>query len=66
MAPGDAGDDRIDGGEGTDTAVYSGDKSEYRIEEGEGTMVVSDSIEGRDGTDELVGIEHVVFADGES
>jgi hypothetical protein len=54
------------GGAGDDTAVYSGDESEYRIEKGDGTMVVSDSVEGRDGTDELVGIERLVFRDGEN
>jgi hypothetical protein len=46
--------------------VYTGDESEYRIERGDGTMVVSDSVEGRDGTDELVGIERLVFRDGEN
>jgi hypothetical protein len=62
---GGPGDDVIVGGEGIDTAVYSGDKSEYRIEKGEGTMVVSDTVEGRDGADELTGIETLAFRDGE-
>jgi hypothetical protein len=62
---GGAGDDLIVGGEGTDTAVYSGDESEYRIEKDEEMMVVTDSVEGRDGTDELIGIESLVFRDGE-
>ena len=62
---GAAGNDLIDGGEGSDTAVFSGDKSEYRIERNETTTVVTDSVEGRDGTDELVGVETLEFADGE-
>ncbi len=62
---GGPGDDVIVGGEGSDTAVYSGDKSEYRIEEGEGTIVVSDTVGGRDGTDELIGVETLAFRDGE-
>ena len=45
--------------------MYSGDKPEYRIEKGEGTMVVSDTVEGRDGTDELIGVETLAFRDGE-
>ena len=62
---GGAGNDVIVGGEGSDTAVFSGIESEYQIENGDGTMIVSDSIEGRDGTDELVGVETLAFADGE-
>ena len=62
---GAAGNDLIDGGEGSDTAVFSGDKSEYRIERNETTTVVTDSVEGRDGTDELVGVETLAFGDGE-
>jgi hypothetical protein len=61
---GGAGDDVIDGGPGTDTAVFSGSQSEYRIERGD-TTVVTDGVEGRDGTDELTGIEVLAFSDGE-
>lgn len=63
---GGPGNDRIDGGAGTDTAVFSGAESEYLVEDRDGVMMVSDTVEGRDGTDELVGIENVVFVDGES
>jgi hypothetical protein len=62
---GGPGNDVIVGGEGSDTAVFSGMESEYRVEEADGTMIVSDSVEGRDGTDELVGVETLAFGDGE-
>jgi len=62
---GAAGDDVIVGGEGNDTAVYSGDMAEYRIERTDSTIVVSDSVEGRDGTDELTGVEVLAFRDTE-
>jgi len=62
---GAVGNDLIDGGPGTDAAVFSGELSEYRIERGETTIIVSDSVEGRDGTDELTGVETLVFSDQE-
>jgi hypothetical protein len=62
---GGLGDDVLLGGAGDDTAVYSGDESEYRIEKGDGTMVVSDSVEGRDGTDMLTEVENLEFRDTE-
>ena len=60
---GGAGDDLIGGGEGSDTAAFSGDQSEYRIEASGTRTVVSDSVAGRDGTDELTGIEVLAFRD---
>jgi Ca2+-binding RTX toxin-like protein len=62
---GAAGDDVIDGGPGNDTVVFSGDESEYQIEEGEMKIVVTDSVEGRDGRDELTGVEVLAFGDTE-
>ncbi len=60
---GNAGDNRIDGAEGTDTAVFSGDAAEYRIETTAGTTLVTDTVAGRDGVDELISIEALVFRD---
>ena len=60
---GNAGDNYIDGGEGTDTAVFSGDIAEYRVEVRDGMTRVADTVDGRDGTDELVSIEKLAFRD---
>ena len=62
---GAVGDDVIDGGSGNDVAVFTGDASEYLIERGETSIVVTDSVEGRDGRDELTGIEVLAFNDTE-
>jgi hypothetical protein len=57
---GGPGDDGLFGEAGTDTARYAGPRAAYTLEEtGEGRFVVS----GADGTDELVGIEFIEFAD---
>jgi len=70
---GGAGNDYIDGGpDGRDTAVYSGNHSDYKItfsagpEDSEGYKItVVDSHANRDGTDTLRRIEVMKFADGE-
>ena len=57
---GRAGNDRLEGGEGTDTAVFSGARAGYAIAlTGTGATVT-----GADGTDTLLGIERLAFADG--
>ena len=63
---GGAEDDVLAGGAGADTAVFSGVESEYRVETAGAKTIVSDTVEGRDGTDELTGIETLAFLDGES
>ncbi len=60
---GGSGDDRIDGGQGNDSAGFSGVRSEYEIEEGDEKTIVKDTVEGRDGTDELVSVETLKFKD---
>ena len=60
---GGEGNDTLNGGEGTDTAVFSGDYSEYKVEKTENKYTVTDSVEGRDGKDELTNIEVLQFAD---
>ncbi|OQX30979.1 MAG: hypothetical protein B0D94_08465 [Candidatus Sedimenticola endophacoides] len=61
---GGVGDDTIDGGTGTDTAVYRGRMDEYEFSRNEdGSIVVHDNVEGRDGTDTLYDIELLQFRD---
>ena len=63
---GNSGNNRLDGGEGMDTAIFKGDYSDYTIfdlRKVEGKYVIMDKISGRDGTDTLVNIEFVKFGD---
>jgi Ca2+-binding RTX toxin-like protein len=61
---GGAGDDLIFGGVGTDSALFSGQRAEYRIFENlDGTITVSDLVLGRDGTDILNSVEAIRFLD---
>lgn len=53
------GNDTIDGGEGTDTAYFSGTKSSYKIEKSGDTLYVS----GADGVDTLRNVERLTFDD---
>lgn len=56
---GGLGNDRIDGGGGTDTAVFQGLERQYTITRSGSAMIVS----GPDGTDTLVNIERLKFDD---
>lgn len=60
---GGGGNDTLTGGAGTDTAVFSGNAADYRVTDGGDTVQVADSVAGRDGTDTLMGIESLRFAD---
>lgn len=60
---GGIGDDIIDGGEGIDTATFTGNVRDYDIANVEGRIVVHDRIAGRDGSDHLVNLEFLRFAD---
>ncbi|MFI3156939.1 MAG: S8 family serine peptidase, partial [Methylococcaceae bacterium] len=60
---GNQGDDRIDGGDGLDMAQYSGSYADYRIQRSEQGIWVTDTKSGRDGSDFLVGVEKLGFAD---
>ena len=54
----------LDGGAGIDTAVFSGNASEYTFYKNtDGSITVSDKMVGRDGTDTLLNIEQVMFVD---
>jgi hypothetical protein len=60
---GNTADNTIDGGAGTDTAVFTGLRAEYTVQCGSSDITVIDTIPGRDGTDTLVSIESLQFAD---
>ncbi|MGF6283190.1 peroxidase family protein [Pseudomonas silensiensis] len=47
-----------------DTALFTGNLGEYGIEIDGNTVIVTDSVAGRDGVDRLTGIERLQFADG--
>ncbi len=63
---GGLGNDLIDGGLGTDTAVFAGLKSGYRLtlSAGRASITDIDASDGDEGTDTLVGVEVLKFADG--
>ena len=60
---GGKGDDLIAGGEGEDTAEFSGSSSEYEIQRTGNKVIVTDTVPGRDGKDELTDIEVLKFKD---
>ena len=57
------GNDTIDGGSGTDTAIYSGAAATHTVAIGNGTVTVADKTTNRDGTDTLTNIERLKFTD---
>jgi serralysin len=61
---GGQGDDRLYGGPGWDTATYVGRYAEYEFSKGSnGSIIVSDSVGARDGSDILFDVEQFVFGD---
>jgi Ca2+-binding RTX toxin-like protein len=57
---GRGGNDTIDGGDGIDTAIFSGNHTSYTLTDlGNGNLRVA----GLDGTDTLIGVERLQFAD---
>jgi hypothetical protein len=61
---GGIGNDIINGEAGIDTAVYSGNFADYTISHSGNQVVVADGVAGRDGTDYLMNVEFMKFADG--
>jgi len=59
---GGAGNDRLEGGSGTDTAVFTATRASYQVS-GSGSTATISHIGGADGTDTLVEVETVAFAD---
>lgn len=60
---GGQGNDVIAGGKGEDTAKFSGNYSEYKIKKADNKTIVTDTVPGRDGKDELTNIEVLKFKD---
>ncbi len=58
------GNDTLNGGAGEDIAVLSGNRADYTFTATAGGFQSVDATAGRDGTDQLVGVERVRFADG--
>lgn len=64
MLQGLGGNDILDGGGGDDTAVFIGNMSEYSIVRNvDGSITVTDTVSGKDGSDILRNIEHIKFLD---
>lgn len=60
---GNSSNNVIDGGAGFDTAVFSGQYSQYHVTDNNGQVTIADTVSNRDGTDTLSNIERVQFAD---
>ncbi|MFY1027393.1 S8 family serine peptidase [Actinobacillus seminis] len=60
---GEGGDDYLDGGEGEDIAEFSGNFADYKITKMGDGLLISDTKQGRDGTDFLRNIEKLNFKD---
>ncbi len=58
------GDQTFHGGDGIDTAHFTSNFADYAISVVDGTVTVTDSVAGRDGTTALTGTEYLAFADG--
>lgn len=59
------GDDLVDGGEGRDTVIFRGARSNYDITEVDGVTIVTD-LTGVEGTDRLVNVEVLRFLGDEN
>ncbi len=59
---GRGGNDALDGGAGVDTAVFSGDLADYGFSWSGSTLTVTDQV-GTNGTDTVMGVELLSFAD---
>lgn len=64
---GDGGNDAINGKGGVDTARFTGRLDEYTItiNYATGGIIVADTVMGRDGSDTLIGVENLQFANGQ-
>ncbi len=60
---GGKGDDVIDGGDDIDTNTYVGLRNEYSVAPRGASLVVTDSIADRDGTDTVLNVERIHFSD---
>lgn len=60
---GGPGNDVLNGGAGVDVAFFVGKASDYRVSAANGEVRV-EALRGTDGTDRLIGVEKLAFADG--
>ncbi|MEM7016111.1 MAG: SUMF1/EgtB/PvdO family nonheme iron enzyme [Pseudomonadota bacterium] len=61
---GNAGSNTLNGGtSGSNTAIFSGNRSEYDVMTNGDNTIVIDSVANRDGTDTLINITQISFAD---
>jgi hypothetical protein len=60
---GGLGNDALDGGAGIDTALYSGNRSQYKITTLDSTTLQINSLSNNEGIDTLVNIEKLKFQD---
>ena len=60
---GNSADNRLSGGAGTDTAVFSNIRSSYQLSLTSAALTVIDQTIGGDGSDTLTGIEYLRFSD---
>lgn len=63
LLSGNGGNDRIDGGDGLDTALYSGNQQNYTLTLSAQETVLTDRRAEGEGTDTLVNLEAVAFGD---
>jgi Domain of unknown function (DUF4214)/RTX calcium-binding nonapeptide repeat (4 copies) len=62
---GGPGNDVIDGGAGWSTAIYVGNKADYTWQaRDDGSVLLTDGVAGRDGTDLLLNVQFLQFQDG--
>jgi hypothetical protein len=62
---GNAANNIVDGGGGTNTFVERGNHTDYQFQQlNTGYIQITDSINGRDGTDQVKNIQYLKFADG--
>jgi len=60
---GAGGNDTIDGGDGIDKVIYSGDAASYTIKIASTSSTVTDKTANRDGADSLTNVERLQFTD---
>ncbi len=60
---GGPGNDKLNGAEGIDSAIYTGNVNQYslRIDRAVKSVVITDSVNNRDGSDYLINVEKLIF-----
>ncbi|MEQ9326379.1 MAG: Ig-like domain-containing protein, partial [Rhodospirillales bacterium] len=64
LLTGGAGNDTLSGGDGSDVAVFSGNYADYQVVQNQdGSFTITDTVDGRDGTDIVTDVESFQFGD---